>query len=131
MSINAYRKTMAQTESPRQIERRLLSEATKQMRECIAFDMLQDSEGKLEMLANGLRDAIWRNQQIWQALKVDLMSSDNSLSPALRGTLISLALWVERHSFAVLEGKQKVKPLIEVNLSIIRGLNGDSSQETR
>lgn len=131
MSISAYRRTMAQTESPRQIERRLLSEATNLLRTHIAFDMLQDPESILSMLANGLRDAIWRNQQIWQALKVDLMSSENSLPPALRGSLISLALWVDRHSFAVLEGKQKIKPLIDVNLSIIRSLNGDTGQETR
>ena len=131
MSISAYRKTMAQTEAPRQIERRLLSEATNQLREHIAFDMLQDSESKLDMMASGLKDAIWRNHQIWQALKVDLISSENSLPPTLRGTLISLALWVDRHSFAVLEGKQKIKPLIDINLSIIRGLNGDLGQEKR
>lgn len=128
MSISAYRKTIAKTETPRQIERRLLTEVTSKLLEHIDFDLLTDAESKLAALDGDLRDAIWRNEQIWLALKFDLMESENALTPQLRASLISLALWVERHSIAVLTGKQKIGPLIDVNRSIIRGLSGDTGQ---
>lgn len=126
MSINAYRKTIAHTEQPRQIERRLLSEVTAELKDHIDFDILQNSEGKLSALNDGLRTKIIRNQKIWQVLMHDLMESENLLDPALRANLISIALWVDRHSTAVLKGDKKIMPLITVNLSIIRGLSGDS-----
>lgn len=126
MSINAYRKTIAHTEQPRQIERRLLSEVTAELKDHIDFDILQNSEGKLSALSDGLRTIIIRNQKIWQVLMHDLMESENLLDPALRANLISIALWVDRHSTAVLKGDKKIMPLITVNLSIIRGLSGDS-----
>lgn len=126
MSINAYRKTIAHTEQPRQIERRLLSEVTAELKDHIDFDILQNSEGKLSALNGGLRTKIIRNQKIWQVLMHDLMESENLLDPALRANLISIALWVDRHSTAVLKGDKKIMPLITVNLSIIRGLSGDS-----
>lgn len=125
MSINAYRKTIAHTEQPRQIERRLLSEVTAELKDHIDFDILQNPEGKLSALSDGLRTIIMRNQKIWQALMHDLMESENLLEPALRANLISIALWVDRHSTAVLKGDKKIMPLITVNLSIIRGLSGD------
>ena len=128
MSINAYRKTIASTESPRQIERRLLSEVTSQLLGHIAYDTLQDPESKLRAQADGLREVLWKNSQIWQALRYDLMEPENALQPQLRAGLISLALWVEKHTASVLEGKQKLGPLIDINRSIIRGLNGDSGQ---
>lgn len=126
MSINAYRKTIAHTEQPRQIERRLLSEVTAELKDHIDFDIIQNSEGKLSALSDGLRVIIVRNQKIWQVLMHDLMESENLLDPALRANLISIALWVDRHSIAVLKGDKKIMPLITVNLSIIRGLSGDS-----
>lgn len=130
MGVNAYRKTIANTENPRQIERRLLSEATAQLRQHLSYDLLQDPESKLKAQVDGLRDAIWKNQQIWHALKFDLMEEGNALPAELRASLISLALWVERHSAGVLEGKQKLKPLIDVNLGIIRGLNSETGHNS-
>ncbi len=128
MSIHAYRKTIANTESPRQIERRLLSEATSKLLDHIDYDALQDGESKLAALSNGLGDAIHTNARLWRALMYDLMEAENALPPPLRANLISLALWVERHSNGVLAGTQKIGPLIDVNRSIARGLGGDHGQ---
>ena len=125
MGINAYRKTIAQTEAPRQIERRLLSEATSKLLEHADYDKLQDGESKLAAQAAGLGEAIANNVRLWQALMFDLMEKENALPPQSQASLISLALWVQRHSNGVLAGKQKVGPLIEVNRSIAQGLGGD------
>lgn len=128
MSISAYRKTISQTDSPRQIERRLLSEASSKLLEFIEYDSLQDSESKLAVLSSGLSSAIDSNLRLWRALMYDLMEKENELPPQLRAGLISLALWVERHSNGVLNGSQKIGPLIDINRSIARGLGGDSGQ---
>ena len=128
MSISAYRKTIANTEPPRQIERRLLTEANSKLLEHIDYDTLQDGESKLAVLAQGLGEAIHNNARLWRALMYDLMESENALPPQLRAGLISLALWVERHSNGVLSGTQKVGPLIDINRSVARGLGGDSGQ---
>ncbi|MCE8008964.1 flagellar biosynthesis regulator FlaF [Aestuariivita sp.] len=129
MGINAYRQTIAKTEAPRQIERRLLSEATSLLLQHTDFDALETKEEKLAALSGGVRDAIWKNEQIWLAFKFDLAEQENGLPPQVRASLISLALWVEKHSVGVLRGTQKIKPLIDINRSIIRGLSGDASEE--
>lgn len=129
MSINAYRKTIADTQPPRDIERRLLSGVTSQLVEYGRFDSLVESEEKLNALSNGLGDVIWHNQKIWLALKFDLVEEKNALPPPLRAGLLSLALWVERHSVGVMRGTHKIKPLIDVNLSIIKGLSGDATPQ--
>ena len=128
MSISAYRKTIATTESPRQIERRLLSEATSKLLEHIEYDTLTDGESKLRVQANGLQEALSENLRLWQALMFDLMEGENGLPPQLRASLISLALWVQRQTSGVLAGKQKIGPLIDVNRSVARGLGGDTGQ---
>ena len=37
----------------------------------------------------------------------------------------SLSLWVENHTNEVLKGQKTVKPLLDVNRRIIRGLEGN------
>lgn len=126
MSITAYKRTISETESPRQIERRVLSSVTAELESySLAFDPAEKSGEKLAILANGLRDTLWRNERVWMTLRNDLSESGNALSPQLRSGLISLALWVESHTQGVMKGEQIVKPLIDVNRSIIRGLEGN------
>ena len=130
MSISAYRRTIADTQPPRDIERRLLSEVTSQLETHVSFDKLTLQDEKLLALANGVQTAVTRNQQIWLTLKFDLLDEENALPPQLRAGLISLALWVEKHSTSVLRGTHAIRPLIDVNLSIIKGLSGDRGSES-
>ncbi|MDC0739425.1 flagellar biosynthesis regulator FlaF [Cognatishimia sp. SS12] len=126
MSITAYKRTITETESPRQIERRILSNVTADLESRhLAFDQAATSGDKLALLADGLRDSLWHNERIWMALRNDLADSGNALPPDLRAGLISLALWVETHTQKVLAGQQKIKPLLDINRSIIRGLEGN------
>jgi flagellar protein FlaF len=126
MSITAVTRTISDTESRRQIEWRVLSSVTAELESRqLDFDQAQKPGEKLAMLANGLRDSLWYNERIWMTMRNDLAESGNALSPDLRAGLISLALWVETHTQGVMKGEKKIKPLLDVNRSIIRGLEGN------
>lgn len=127
MSIAAYKRTISETESPRQIERRVLSQVTAELeRYSQDYDQAEKPTDKLAILSSGLRDSLWRNERVWIALKNDLVESQNAFSPELKASLISLAIWVETHTCGVLSGKQKIRPLVDINRSIIRGLSGQT-----
>lgn len=126
MSITAYKRTITQTENPRQIERRVFANVTAELEtNSMDFDSSMDSMEKLNILSGGLRDTLSQNQKIWQTIRSDLVNPGNALAPDLKAGLISLALWVESHTNDVLKGQKKVKPLLDVNRSIIRGLEGN------
>ena len=72
-------------------------------------------------------DAIDLNRRLWRTLESDLASRENQLPDALKAKLISVAMWVERHSTLVEQGEARVDSLIEVNQSIIKGLEASSA----
>ena len=53
---------------------------------------------------------------------MDVASPDNDLADDLKAQLISLAIWVDKHSSKVLHGDGSVEPLIAVNRAIMEGL---------
>ncbi len=126
MSIAAYKQTVRETESPRQIERRILSTLTAALeRQENGFDGAEQSQ-RLSILAGGLRDAIADNQRFWLAIRHDLSESGNALPADLRAQLISIALFVERQCTKVLGGDAGVASLVDINHTIIRGLAGQA-----
>jgi len=123
MSINAYKRTLRELESPRQIERRLMASITGRM-EAVAddFDAADSSFERILILASGLRSALADNQKLWTTIKHDLSDSDNALSDDLRARLLSLAIWVEKTTSFVLGGGAGVRALISVNNNIVTAL---------
>ncbi len=67
-------------------------------------------------------EAIDSNRRLWQALETDLSSDHNQLPDDLKAKIISLAIWVDKHSAMVSRGEAKVEPLISVNEAIMKGL---------
>lgn len=129
MSVTAYKRTISLTEEPRQIERRILVGVTSELERLYEeFDTAETRLDRLRILSGGLQHWLWKNQQIWLTFKIDLMESNNGLSPELRASLISLSAWVEKHTQGVMAGGKLVKPLIDVNRNIIEGLSGRSGQ---
>jgi flagellar protein FlaF len=125
MSVAAYKRTISHTETPRGIERRVLAQVTAELETSYsAFDSSEGRFEKLEILGSGFRQVLWRNQQIWAAFKMDLLEEGNQLSPELRSSLISIAIWVEKHTQGVLSGEKPARPLIDINRSIVDGLDG-------
>lgn len=128
MPISAYKRTITETENPRQIERRVMSRINAKLKDaCETFDA-GDAAARLQMLANGLRDTLAENEKLWSVLKQDLISPSNQMTSELRSSLISMAMFVERHTGAVLSGHGNIKALIDVNSPIIDGLSGVSGE---
>ena len=130
MSINAYRSTLRQIESPRQIERRLMASVTGRLEaHAEGFDDAQSSHDRLMILSSGLRAALADNQKLWSALKFDLSDPANLLPDDLRARMISLALWVEKTTSLVLGGTAGVRDLVAVNNGIVAALSGEMAAE--
>lgn len=129
MSIAAYKRTISETESPRQIERRVLSRVTSELERLGAdYDAAEQGLDKLSLLTNGLKEALWQNQRVWRAFRHDLAQEGNTLPPGLRAGLLSISAWVDTHTRGVLQGRHKVRPLVDINQTIIRALDGNTMQ---
>jgi flagellar protein FlaF len=125
MSVAAYKRTISHTEAPRQIERRILAQVTSDLEQWAeAFDGTDRKFERLQVLSDGLRHVLWKNQMVWMTFKMDLLEKENALSPELRASLVSLAVWVDSHTKGVMGAEKNVKPLIDINRSIIDGLGG-------
>lgn len=68
--------------------------------------------------------AVCRNNELWTILAIDLAQPGNRLPAETRAGLISLAGFAIRHGQAVLNGGAGIEPLIEVNVSVMKGLRG-------
>ncbi len=114
MSLQAYQKTIQTTASPRQTEYRLFAEITGELLKA------QDS-GKRDA---SLVEALDRNKRLWMALAGDCRSPGNQLPDQTKASIISLSLFVNKHSSAVVRGEEDIEDLIEINRIIMQGLNG-------
>jgi flagellar biosynthesis activator protein FlaF len=62
------------------------------------------------------------NRRLWHALEEDLARPQNQLPDPLKAQIISVAIWVERHSKLAEQGEATTEALIQVNESIMKGL---------
>ena len=97
-------------ENPRDTEFRLFAQVTNAL---ISHRNCNDK---------GTIEAIDWNRRLWLTLQSDVSSEANALSDDLRANLISLAIWVDRHSRAVMRGEASMEPLIQVNRTVMEGL---------
>lgn len=126
MSVAAYKRIIEETETPRQIERRLLARISGLLEEHqIYFDAAAPAD-RLPLLAGELSSALWQNERLWQSLMLDVAQPANALPPAIKAGILSIGNWVERHTQAVLRGTATLAALIVVNRSIERGLAGET-----
>ena len=113
MSLHAYRQANQRSENPRQTEYRLFGQVTRALMDAEKLDPT-DLTGRIEALD-------W-NRRLWSALATDCASSENGLPEALRASIISLSLWVSRHTSAVMRGEEQIADLIDINRMIMQGL---------
>jgi flagellar protein FlaF len=113
MSLAAYQRTRAIAETPREAEYRLMSQIT--------GEMIQARDTGLKGVA--LMPTLGRNREAWNAFSSACGAPGNQLPDTLRASIISLALWVDRHTSDVVTGRDSIDELIEVNRTIIEGLH--------
>jgi flagellar protein FlaF len=110
----AYKAIIRRTEGPRDIEHRVFAQVTAALQEASAPDT---------HFAKRIQ-AAHRNRELWQTLAYDLAEDNNALPDDLRAKLISLAIWVTGETSRVIRDGASLQPLIDVNSSIMQGLQG-------
>lgn len=115
----AYRQTERETVEPRELERKVIAQVTADL---VAYAKWRD-RGEGTMPKDG-HEALSRNLTLWSELSFDCMDENNLLPKELRAMIISLSLFVDRHTPDVIAGKKKCQPLIDLNQSIMDGLAG-------
>jgi len=113
MSLDAYRKTQNQSETPQQIEYRLFASVTRALIELREIDNPTPRQ-KMEALD-------W-NRRMWSTLSSDCGAPGNKLPKELRAQIISLALWVSKYTTEVARGSASIDALVDVNTAIMEGL---------
>ena len=71
-----------------------------------------------------LVEAIDWNKRLWRTLAADCMDDRNTLTQDVRAKIVSLSLWVSKYSRKVTREKAPIDPLIEINRTIMQGLQG-------
>lgn len=120
MSLQAYQRAAQRAENPREAEYRLFGQVTRALMEAAKAD---PSDFKTRI------DALDWNRRLWSALATDCADPANGQPDALRAQIISLSIWVNKHSSAVMRQEEDFEPLIEINRIVMQGLGGGSSAQ--
>jgi flagellar protein FlaF len=113
MSIQAYQNTAKRTECPRQNEYRTFAEATRALIEAASLPTYEIGR-RMEALS--------LNRRLWTVLAADCATEGNQLPPALRAQIISLSIFIDKHSSQVMREGASIDVLIEINRSVMQGL---------
>jgi len=114
MSIQAYQNAARKTEGPRQTEYRAFAMATRG---------LIDAASLPETEVGRRAEALAANRRLWSLLASDCAAEGNSLPQGLRAQIISLSMFVDRHSSAVMRAGAAFDVLIDINRTIMQGLS--------
>lgn len=114
LAADCYAKSAAPIRTPRNTEYEAVSQITRSLKQALA-------KGRND--APKLAEAIHRNRQLWSVLAASVAEGENMLSDDLRAGLFSLAEFVRKHSAKVLMDGADGSVLVEINLSIMQGLN--------
>ena len=114
-AIRGYGAHASSVQSDRQGEYETFAKVTKGLR-----DTAQNSGVNFPRFAEALYD----NQRLWTALAVDVSDKENGLPDALRARIIYLTEFTRVYTQKILTKRVTVVPLLEINISIMRGLKG-------
>ena len=113
MSIQAYQNAARKSETPRQTEYRAFAVATRG---------LIDAAGLPDSEVGRRAEALATNRRLWTLLASDCAAEGNTLPQGLRAQIISISLFVDKHSSAVLRQGASIDVLVDINRSIMQGL---------
>lgn len=112
MSLIAYQAVMTQAGSERLAEHRALAMVTARLVKA------RDDQ----FTGVPLIEALHANRRLWDIFATDCASVGNKLPEKLRAQVISVALFVSRHSSDVARKRGDINDLIEINRNIMGGL---------
>jgi flagellar protein FlaF len=115
MSLQAYQQAATRAETPRETEYRLFAQVTLALMDAAKCEPT-DIRGRI--------DALDWNRRVWSTLGTACADPDNALPQELRASIISLSIWVGKHTSEVIRRQEEIEPLIEVNRMVMQGLRG-------
>jgi flagellar protein FlaF len=115
MSLQAYKAASTRAETPREMEYRLFGQVTRALMHASTVDP-SDVATRI--------DALDWNRRLWSTLATDCASPENAMDQSLRAQIISISLFVGRHSSAVMRGEEDFEALIDINKMVMQGLAG-------
>jgi len=117
--LQAYKQAATRTESPREMEYRLFGQVTRALMHAATVDP-SDTATRI--------DALDWNRRLWSTLATDCADPGNAMSMAMRAQIISISIFVGKHSSVVMRGDDDFEILIDINRSIMQGLNAGTQQ---
>ncbi len=114
MTLKSYQSAQRTVEDSRTTEYRLFGQVT---------GALIDAKTANAVGAPLVHAVDW-NKRLWRTLAADCMDDRNSLTEDVRAKIISLSLWVGKYSRSVTREKASLDPLIDINRTIMQGLQG-------
>ena len=118
MGLQAYKQTAQRAENPREAEYRLFGQVTRALMDAARLDA-SDLSARV--------DALDWNRRLWSVLATECADPNNTLAAPLRAQIISLSLWVNRHTSEVIRRQEEIEPLIEINRMMMQGLSGQQA----
>ncbi len=112
MSYQAYQKAQTSAETPSQVEYRLFAQVTNAL-----IEVKDRNITDAETIA-----ALDWNRRMWSVFSSDCGTKGNQLPDGLRAGIISLSIWVSKHSSLVMRGADSIDSLININKTIMEGL---------
>jgi len=113
MSLRAYQQVARRAETPRDAEYRLFADVTR---------ALMELKSKPRDDFRGWMDALHWNRRLWSMLADDCAQSSNTLPEETRAQIISLSLFVHRHTSAIMRREGDLDTLIDLNRTMMQGL---------
>ena len=114
MTLQAYKNTQRITEDSRTTEYRLFGQVTGAL-----IDAQRNGRS-----GSPLVEAVDWNKKLWRTLAADCMDERNQLPQDVRPKIVSLSLWIAKYSRSVTRDGASLDPLIQVNRTIMQGLQG-------
>ena len=120
LAKNAYSSPTLAIRTPRNTEYEAFSRVTGMLK---AAD--QDPLANFVKLATALHE----NSKLWTMIASSVAESENKLSKELRARLFYLAEFTKFHTSKILRKEASAQPLIEINSSIMAGLQGNEAKK--
>ncbi|WP_264211898.1 flagellar biosynthesis regulator FlaF [Leisingera thetidis] len=115
---SAYSAAKAPTRTAKNFEYEVVARVTRRL-----ITAAKNGRDDFNELASALND----NRKLWSIFTADLASKGNSLPDDLKRNLFELAEFTRQHTSKVLQRKANVRPLVEINTAIMRGLRSGAS----
>lgn len=123
MSIQAYQRTAQLGETPRSAEYRAFAQVTRDL-------IWARDNGPIPEFGTWM-NALVKNRELWEILAVDCAGEGNALPAAVRAQIVSLALFVDRHTSAICTDNASIDPLIDINKTMMDALTPSPSASAR